>query len=155
MYRRLLLVPVCFLVVVFFTYPSSNTVETTGVRISIEKQVAEEMQEAYSDTDKEVPFCLFGGLGADTVVTRIEKPRIISQTKTSVSFDGRGCEMQDGFIGYVHNHPSGYCQPSKIDMISHILNPSSKVNLIACRKGENGSYRYHGYEYTALDISTL
>lgn len=113
---------------------SSEPALISDVPVFLADKVGQNLSHVYQNVEKELPLCLFGTETPERlVVTHVGFPEIDAVTDTTAEFSGRGCQAQDDFLGYVHNHfRSSPCRPSSTDLRRFLLDKEPRIEPIAC-----------------------
>lgn len=113
-------------------------------KVYMRTDVAVNLLNVYDSVEKETPFCLHGveTENDEYVITRLQTPRMISSTEHSATLDNTNCANQSDYLGMIHNHPSGICVPSEIDIYRFMNDEDTLVEVIACNR--KGSVEYFG-----------
>lgn len=121
---------------------SAATETISDVPVFLTDRVGENLSHVYRTVERELPLCLFGTQSPERlVVRRVGLPRIDSATDSTAVFSGRGCQAQDDFLGYVHNHfKSAPCRPSLTDTRRFLLDKEPRIELVACPRPSRTIY---------------
>ena len=70
----------------------------------------------YGDQKREIPLCLEGLRVADNYIVHTTKiPFIVNSDEVSSTYNASSCYTPE-YLGMVHNHPTGPCRPSDVDL---------------------------------------
>lgn len=105
-----------------------NMEEGPGSKIKLAPTPARNLDHIYGAATKELPFCVFGEKteGGEYQITKLGLPEIQTSKPNRTRFTNESCRSQDRFLGMVHNHEEGKCEPSQRDLFTFL---SSKMDI--------------------------
>ena len=97
----------------------------------------------YHGRKKELPICQLGTRVGNTFrVTDIKLPRILNVTDSMTRYDPSVCRDDKRYLGMLHNHNDGNCNPSLVDAYRFVHDDPAKIESILCElKYEEGTMR--------------
>lgn len=96
------------------------------------KTVGNRLAYMYAGLERELSFCLHGrSLGSNIWVDDLTIPTYASSQENSVRMNLSGCMARPDFLGIVHNHPSGSCYPSIVD-VQEIVRNKYDLGMVVC-----------------------
>lgn len=122
--------------------PDSSLVSVVSMgdqKLLFREGALETLRHAYKDQDAEFPFCLHGTRSEDRIlVKKLRVPDVDLSEGYFGVFNNAACVLDSGYLGMVHNHPTGVCFPSPLDFKRFRSSEFAILEVVACRNDLDG-----------------